>query len=63
MFRDNKGHLQGKLFSASTMISKKAQAKLKSSWAGLFYEHVFAKLMRSPLRYYIARTTVAQMLL
>lgn len=48
MFRENMGHLQGKLFSAFTMMSEKARTKLNNSWAALFYEHVFCKIDEKP---------------
>lgn len=48
MFRKNKGHLQEKLIEIYTVINPKTQARLKKSWAALFYEHVFCKIDEEP---------------
>ena len=47
MFRENRGRQQ-KLFSAIAMMGQKVKEKLTKSWAGLFYQHVFAQIDEKP---------------
>lgn len=44
MFRENKSHLQGNLFSTVDELPDGARKVLEKSWAGTFYEEVFCRI-------------------
>ena len=44
MFRENKAHLQNNLFNSLSGMDKRFKEKLETSWAGLFYKHVFSQI-------------------
>ncbi|MDH7579155.1 MAG: transposase, partial [Bacillota bacterium] len=48
MFRENKRHLQGQLFTSYTRMDERIQKRLQNSWAPLYYEHVFCKIDEMP---------------
>lgn len=44
MFKENNRHLQQPLFSTINSLPDKQQKRLKASWAGTFYEDIFARI-------------------
>ena len=44
MFRENKNHLQGKLFSTVSHLPKFMKERLSKSWAAVFYHRIFSKI-------------------
>lgn len=44
MFRENNQHLQQPMFSTINSLPSKQQKRLKASWAGTFYEDIFARI-------------------
>ncbi|WP_373844927.1 AMP-binding protein [Clostridium sp.] len=44
MFRENKEHLQEKLFTSIYLMDKKVRKRLMNGWAPLYYEHVFSNI-------------------
>lgn len=44
MFRENKSHLQGNLFSTVDELPEGARKVLEKSWSGTFYEEVFCRI-------------------
>ena len=44
MFKENNQHLQHPLFSTISSLPDKQQKRLKDSWAGTFYEDIFARI-------------------
>ena len=44
MFRENKAHLQEKLFNSCSTMNTKTLQRLQNTWAPIFYEHVFCKI-------------------
>ena len=42
MFRENKAHLQSQIFNSLCGMDTRLKNKLETSWAGLFYVHVFS---------------------
>ena len=48
MFRENKSHLQGKLFSTLDELPSGIRAMLEDSWAGTFRREVFSRLDEQP---------------
>lgn len=44
MFKENNQHLQQPLFSTINSLPDKQQKRLKESWAGTFYEDIFARI-------------------
>lgn len=44
MFRENKSHLQGNLFSTLDELPEGARKVLEKSWAGTFYKEVFCRI-------------------
>lgn len=44
MFRENKTHLQGNLFSTLDELPEGARKVLEKSWAGTFYKEVFCRI-------------------
>jgi len=48
LFRENKRHLQGQLFTSYTRMDERIQKRLQNSWAPLYYEYVFCKIDETP---------------
>lgn len=44
MFRENKDHLQANLSNSLQSMDPRLVNRLKNSWSGIFYEHVFCKI-------------------
>ncbi|MGJ7046174.1 hypothetical protein HNR52_002399 [Thermoanaerobacterium thermosulfurigenes] len=44
MFKENKDHLQQKMFTSEFWMDKRVFERLSNSWAPLYYEHVFCKI-------------------
>jgi len=44
MFKENNQHLQHPLFSTISSLPAKQQNRLKTSWAGTFYEEIFTRI-------------------
>ncbi len=48
MFRRNENHRQLELFNSATFMDERIRSRLETSWAPIFYEHVFCKIDEEP---------------
>ena len=48
MFRQNKKHLQGQMFSTVDSLPENQSTRLAESWAGVFYSELFSRLDEQP---------------
>ncbi len=48
MFRKNDNHKQTELFNSATFMDERIRRRLETSWAPLFYEHIFCNIDEEP---------------
>ena len=48
MFKENNNHFQNSLFDTTQWMNSSVKKKYESSWAPIFYEHVFKKIDEKP---------------